>query len=102
MEDVNKLFKCILKKKLGAKKGDWSELLPEVLWAHHCTECTSIKETPYYLTFRVEAVILVEIGVPTHQVDHYTLETNAKQLTLSMDLLEEHRLHVAVYVIAYQ
>lgn len=36
-EALNKLLKRALKKKLGAKKGAWSKLLPEVLWPYHCT-----------------------------------------------------------------
>lgn len=102
VEVVNKLLKRTHKNKLGAKKGDWLKLLPEVLWAYHCTECTSTGETPYSLTFKAEAVISVEVDVPTHRVDHYTLEQNAEQLTLSMDSLEEHRLPAALHLATYQ
>lgn len=66
VEADNKLLKHTLKKKLGTKKGTWSKLLPEVLWAYHCTERKSIGETPYSLAFGAEAVIPVEVGIPTH------------------------------------
>lgn len=101
VEVVNKLLKRTLKKKLEAKKGAWSKLLPEVLWVYRCTERTSTEETPYSLAFRVEAVILIEVGVPTHRVNRYTPKVNVEQFSLSMVLLEEHRLcathHLATY-----
>lgn len=93
------------KKKLGAKKGAWSELLPEVLWAYHCTKRTSrtfTGETPYSLAFGAEAVIPIEVGIPTHRVTHYTPEQNNEQLNISTDLLEEHRLRAALHLATYQ
>lgn len=102
VEAVNKLLKRALKKKLGAKKGASSELLPEVLWAYHCTERTSTGETPYSQAFGAEAVIPIEIGIPTHRITHYTLEQNAEQLYLHFDLLEERRLRAALHLATYQ
>ncbi|VVA39045.1 PREDICTED: rve domain-containing, partial [Prunus dulcis] len=102
VEAVNKLLKRTLKKELEAKKGAWSKLLPEVLWAYRCTERTSTRETPYSLAFGVEAIIPVEVGVPTHRVNRYTPKVNVEQFSLSMVLLEEHRLCAALHLATYQ
>ncbi|CAL2237128.1 unnamed protein product [Prunus armeniaca] len=59
-------------------------------------------ETPYSLAFGAEAVIPVEVGIPTHRVDHYTPRQNTDQLTLSLDLLEEHHLRAALHLTTYQ
>lgn len=67
VETVNKFLKSTLKKKLEARKGAWSELLLEVLWAYRCIERMSTGETPYSLAFGIKAVIPVEVGVPTNQ-----------------------------------
>ncbi|KAI5312770.1 hypothetical protein L3X38_041944 [Prunus dulcis] len=72
VEAINKLLKRTLKKKLGAKKGAWSELLPEVLWAYHCTQCTSTGETPYSLAFGTKAISPFEANITMRRVDHYT------------------------------
>lgn len=52
--------------------------------------------------FRAEAVIPIEVDIPTHRITHYTPEQNVEQLNLSMDLLEEHRLLVALHLATYQ
>jgi hypothetical protein len=48
---TNKTIFKILKKKLGNRKGDWADDLPEVLWAYRTTKKTPTEETPYALAF---------------------------------------------------
>ncbi|GKF46363.1 hypothetical protein Tco_0136165, partial [Tanacetum coccineum] len=40
----------------------------DVLWAHRTMIKSSNKETPFSLTYGTEAVILVEIGMPTLRI----------------------------------
>ena len=51
-EAVNKVIKHNLKAKLTTKKGNWVEILPQVLWAYRTTERSSIGVTPYFMASR--------------------------------------------------
>ena len=62
--------------KLEEHKGLWAEELPKVLWAYKTTSRTSIGETPFSLAYRVEAMIPVEIGVPSLRRETYNQEEN--------------------------
>ncbi|XP_021827212.1 uncharacterized protein LOC110767855 [Prunus avium] len=102
VEAVNKIIKRTIKKKLGAKKGNWPELLPEVLWAYRCTQRSSTGETPYSLSFGSEAVVPIEVGQPTRRVEHFAPEQSGIEQNLSLDLLEERRLQSILHLAAYQ
>ena len=65
VEVVNKISKHSLKTKLEEHKGVWADELPKVLWAYRTTSRTSIGETPFSLAYEVEAMILVEVGIPS-------------------------------------
>ena len=69
-----------LRTKLDESKGKWAEELPGVLWAYHTTARTTTQETPFNLVFGTEAVIPVEIGLPTMRVDFYDESRNPDQL----------------------
>ena len=78
-----------LRTKLDESKGKWAEKLPGVLWAYHTTTRTTTQETPFNLVFGTEAVIPVEIGLPTMRIDFYNESRNPDQLRANLDLLEE-------------
>ena len=61
-EVMNRTLLRIIKAKLDEAKGAWPEELPNVLWAYRTTTRTSTGETPFRLTYEIEAVIPVEIG----------------------------------------
>ena len=90
-EAVNKLIKQVLKKKLEDAKGLWAEKLPEVLWALRTTPTEANGESPFLMTFGSEAVIPVEMEVPSDRVQLFDRETNDEGIRLNMDLLEERR-----------
>ncbi|GJZ98862.1 hypothetical protein Tco_0671315 [Tanacetum coccineum] len=48
-------------------------------------------ETPFSLTYGTEAVIPVEIGMPTHRTSSLNEKTNDQELRLNLDLLDERR-----------
>ncbi|XP_070042449.1 uncharacterized protein [Nicotiana tomentosiformis] len=54
-----------MKKKLEDAKGQWLEILPEVLWAYRTMPETSTGETPYSSVYGTNAVKPVEVGEPS-------------------------------------
>ena len=62
-EATNKEIVNRLKKRLEGVKGRWAEELLTVLWAFWTTLKRSTGKTPYSLTYGVEAVIPIKIGL---------------------------------------
>ncbi|KAL5575798.1 hypothetical protein UlMin_017497 [Ulmus minor] len=91
VEAVNKTIKQTLKKKLEKSKGAWVDELPLVLWAYRTSFRATTGETPFSLAYGVEAVIPIEISLPTFRVDNFVEESNDVLLALATDLLEEKR-----------
>ncbi|GKV53644.1 hypothetical protein SLEP1_g60161, partial [Rubroshorea leprosula] len=64
-------------------------------------KCILEGETPYHLAFGTEAVIPVELGVPSFRVTHFDEARNGQLLRENLDLLaevrEEARLRTLVY-----
>ena len=72
-EVSNKVVLSGIKRKLEAAKGRWVEMLPSILWTYRTTVRKSTKETPFALAFGVEAVIPLEIGMPTICTTEFTV-----------------------------
>ena len=62
-EAINKAIVNGLKKMLDGVKGRWVEELPNVLWAYRTTPRWFTGETPFSLSYGVEAVILTEVNL---------------------------------------
>ena len=60
---MNRKLLKIIKAKLDDVKGAWPEELPNVLWTYRTTTRTPTGETPFKLTYGIEVVIPVEVGV---------------------------------------
>jgi hypothetical protein len=69
-----------MKRKLEEAKGKWVEELPSVLWMHRTTVRKSTGETPFALAYGVEAVIPLEVGMPTTRTTEFVVETNEDNL----------------------
>ncbi|KAL5540976.1 hypothetical protein UlMin_043773 [Ulmus minor] len=91
VEAVNKTIKYTLKKKLEKSKGAWVDELPLVLWSYRTSFRTTTGETPFSLAYGVDAVVPVELGIPTFRIENFTEENNDVLLALASDLLEEKR-----------
>ena len=78
-----------LRTTLDEAKGKWADELLSVLWAYHITPRIATGETPFNMTFDIEAVISIEIGLLTLQIDNFKEEANSEQLRANVDLLEE-------------
>ncbi|GJV62790.1 hypothetical protein Tco_1473618 [Tanacetum coccineum] len=53
-------------------------------------------DTPFSLTYRIEAVILAEIGMPTLRTAEIDMVQNDEALEINLDLLEERREQAAI------
>ncbi|KAK3028740.1 hypothetical protein RJ639_037763 [Escallonia herrerae] len=101
-EVTNRTLLQGLKKKLDGAKGLWVEELPKILWAYHTTTCTATCETPFNLAFGTEALIPLEIGLPSIRLIIYNPDTNDDALRGNLDLLNEKRDQAAMRLVAYQ
>uniref|UniRef100_A0A2N9GNE9 Uncharacterized protein n=1 Tax=Fagus sylvatica TaxID=28930 RepID=A0A2N9GNE9_FAGSY len=101
-EISNKFVLSGIKKKLEAAKGRWVEELPSILWTYRTTVRKSTNETPFALAFGVEAVIPLEIGMPTIRTTEFAVQTNEDNLRKDLDLVEERRDLSVVRLAAYQ
>ena len=55
-------------KKMVEKHGNWHEQLPLALWAYCTSVRTSTGATPYSLVYGMEAVLPVEIEIPSLRI----------------------------------
>ncbi|GKV35467.1 hypothetical protein SLEP1_g43730 [Rubroshorea leprosula] len=101
---VESINKCILegiKPRLEHHKAKWADELNNVIWAYRTTSRTATGETPYHLAFSTEAVIPVQIGVPSFRATHFDEGRNGQLLRENLDLLakvrEEAQLRTLVY-----
>ena len=80
VEAINKIIKDNLKVKLEKLKGVWVEELPYVLWAYRTTTRTSTGETPFSLAYGAEAMIPVEVGMPSYRRAYFDPRHNDENL----------------------
>ena len=78
------------------------EELPHVLWTYRTMPCRSTGETPFSMTYGVEAIIPLEIGFPTSRASSFNPRDNDEQLTKNLDLIEEKRENAMVQLAYYQ
>ncbi|KAK3043551.1 hypothetical protein RJ639_002130 [Escallonia herrerae] len=90
-ENMNRGILQGLKKKLNEAKGAWVDELPKVLWAYRTTPHSVTGETPFSLCYGTEAMLPVEIGVPTIRALHFSELNNDVGLRVNLDLVEEAR-----------
>ena len=102
VEATNKTIFKNLKKKLGDRKGDWADDLPEVLWVYRTMKRTPTKETPYALAFGIEVIIPAELQSGSYRVETFKVEANVEELKLHLDLLQEKRDQAQITMSAYQ
>ncbi|GKB24218.1 reverse transcriptase domain-containing protein [Tanacetum coccineum] len=65
VERANRSLGEGIKARLGEGNKNWIEELPHVLWAHRTMIKSRNGDTPFSSTYGTEAVIPVEIGIPT-------------------------------------
>ncbi|GKA50881.1 reverse transcriptase domain-containing protein [Tanacetum coccineum] len=96
VERANRSLGEGIKARLDERSRDWIEELPHVLWAHRTMIKSSNGETPFSLTYGTEAVIPVEIGMPTLRTTEVDQASNNEALGINLDLIEERREQAAI------
>nr|GFB82397.1 hypothetical protein [Tanacetum cinerariifolium] len=66
--------------RLGEGNKNWEEELPHVLWAYRTMIKSSYGDTPFSLTYKTEAVIPAEIGMPTYRTTAVDVVNNDEEL----------------------
>ena len=101
-EISNKVLLDGIKKRLDRAKGRWAEELPSVLWAYRTTPRRSTSATPFSLAYGMEAVIPLEVGLPTLRSELCDQGLNNLNVARELDLAEERREAAAIRLAAYQ
>ena len=101
-ESSNKTILNGIKKRLEEAKGRWVEELPTILWTFRTTPQGSTGETPFSLTYGVEAVIPLEVGLPTLRSEQYDRENNELMLAKDMNLAQKRRDLAMIRLASYQ
>ena len=92
----------IIKVRLEEAKGTWPKELPNVLWACRTIMRTLTGKTPFRLTYGIEAVIPVEIGVTSIRREAFNEDSNNNQLRVNLDYLDEVRDEASQKMTKYQ
>ncbi|CAL8153315.1 unnamed protein product [Prunus armeniaca] len=98
----NKIILDCLKKRLEGAEGKWVNELLGVIWAYRTTKHRSTGETPFSLTYGIEAIIPPHVTVPSISIEVGSIEQNSEQMRLNLDLLEGEREKTIVRVASYQ
>ena len=105
-EATNKTLIKILKKNYKSNKFfNWPKKLIDALWAYHTSIQTLTRQTPYVLTFEMEAMLSYEIFLPSLRVQLGQKMSESEHLEvflIQLELLDERRLRVAKHVHVYQ
>ncbi|XP_042404732.1 uncharacterized protein LOC121994919 [Zingiber officinale] len=100
-EVANREILRILQARLDHIRGSWVDELPSVLWAIRTTPKEGTGATPFHLVYGGEAVVLVEVGVKSDRIQHYSKD-NAEWRFLELDLVDEARAKAVVRLMAYR
>ncbi|KAI0519706.1 hypothetical protein KFK09_007165 [Dendrobium nobile] len=94
-EAFNKTLVQIIKKTLDDNKRQWDERLVEALWAYRTTYRTPTQSTPFALVYGSEAVLPLEVQIPSLRVaiqSQITTQQNAQLRLEELEALEGRRL----------
>ena len=90
-EVTNRMLLKIIKAWLEEAKGAWPEEFPNVLWAYRTTAGTPTGETPFKLTYGIEAIIPVKVEVTSMRREVFSEDSNDVQLTVNLNWLDKVR-----------
>ncbi|KAG9453464.1 hypothetical protein H6P81_006368 [Aristolochia fimbriata] len=93
------------KKTVGTHKRSWDEKLPEALWAYRTTARTPTQSTPYSLVYSSEAVLPLEVQLPSLRIavrEGLTMEECAQLRLAELESLDEQRLEAQQRLECYQ
>lgn len=76
VEAVNKIIKSTIKMRLMKAKENWVDELTLALWAYKTTHKFTAWHSPFALVYNSEAMILVELDVPSYRRCHFNQNEN--------------------------
>jgi len=104
-EAFNKTLCNLLSKVVAKSKSDWHERLGETLWAYRTTYKTPTQSTPFTLVYEVEAVLPLELQIPSLRIaiqKGLTEHENHKLRLSELEALDEKRLLAQQKLECYQ
>lgn len=101
-EAMNKIIVQELKKKLGEAKGAWVDELQQVLWGYRCSPHSATGESPFNLTYGIDAMLPVEVGEDTLRRQVTNMHQNEEYLRSNLDILPERRELASIRVEAHK
>ncbi|CAM8892537.1 unnamed protein product [Rhodiola kirilowii] len=104
-EAFNKTLCNLLRKVVGKSKRDWHEKIGEELWAYRTTYKTPTQATPYALVYGVEAVLPLELQIPSMRIaiqEGLSSDENDKLRLAELEALDEKRLQAQQSLQCYQ
>ncbi|MDV3176183.1 MAG: reverse transcriptase domain-containing protein [Sweet potato little leaf phytoplasma] len=99
-EAANKTIIKGLKKTIEGHHTKWYEKLHLVLWSLRTTPKASTGETPFQLVYGSEAILPVELVMPTIVTETFDEEGNIRSRLADLDFVEEKRMQAAVVLAA--
>ncbi|XP_057526354.1 uncharacterized protein LOC130805590 [Amaranthus tricolor] len=91
VESANNEIPNGIKKKIEGAKETWDEELPRILWTSRITIKEATGHTPFSLVYGSEAVLTVEIDIPSTRITYYSHSENEEEKIMNLDLLLETR-----------
>jgi len=85
---TNKIIKKILEKTIKNNGKNWHDQLPYALWAYRTSERTTTGATPYSLVYGDEAVIPLEIEIPSLRITLKDIMKESQQWEARLNQLE--------------
>ncbi|XP_074288214.1 uncharacterized protein LOC141613381 [Silene latifolia] len=104
-QGFNKTLCNLLRKVVAKSKRDWHERIGEALWAYRTTYKTPTQATPYALVYGVEAVLPLEMQIPSLRIaiqEELTEDENDKLRLAELEALDEKRLDAQQKLQCYQ
>ncbi|CAM8999249.1 unnamed protein product [Rhodiola kirilowii] len=104
-EAFNKTLCNLLRKVVGKSKRDWHEKIGEALWAYRTTYKTPTQATLYALVYGVEAVLPLELQIPSMRIaiqEGLSSDENDKLRLAELEALDEKRLQAQQSLQCYQ
>ena len=91
IEAVNKTIKESIKKRCGRFRIGWIDELPGILWGYRTTKRSATEESPFRLAFGSEAVLPIELELPSQRGQTYDELINEISLRARLDAIGETR-----------
>ncbi|GKV02052.1 hypothetical protein SLEP1_g14536 [Rubroshorea leprosula] len=88
-ESANKIVLRGLKARVLATHSNWVDELNKVLWSCRTTPSSATGETPFSLAYGAEAVIPVEVGLPSDRSDRHDNQTHQEALKKEIERLTQ-------------